>query len=479
MICLDRMTPADLAHPLMCSSSACCYNFCCNCIESLIERKQTKKVFPGRQEEADDTEELKSGDRRSGEDIILHCPNCRSDLGPTICDTILLRKVDQASSTIEDDSDEEIGRKLALKKAMGVDVTLLREIAQARDREAQFWKKKCAIQSRSSSGTSSEIRGRRMSFTNTPPEKCEEDSDEWGFEVDIRVGAHESIKLPNELFSFPAYQSNEIKADRTLLCGLESVIVREDQEQLTRYLISGDTAELATAARILATVAESVHLRRPSGSGDGTTTTATTAAGGVGGAANASARSSSPHQMARRTSVYSWIEVGKKARSHSASPMRREQQDSTSSSRNVMWLNDHNNSFYAVKAAKHRQIERQLREKLAYMRHHPLPVRMPKYAEFTIQLEGSPTQLETSQIVKSLPFRFCNDAWDGTVNDAFSKIYVSPKTHESNVKGQELRPKTTNEYLCRQLQSIAQTARDGRDSKHSRRRSREEQPVSR
>jgi len=280
-----------------------------------------------------------------------------------------------------------------------------------------------------------------MSITNAPPpEKCEEDSDEWGFEVDIRVGAHESIKLPNELFSFPAFQSNEIKADRTLLCGLESAIVREDQEQLTRYLISGDTAELATAARILATVAESVHLQRPSGSGDGTTTTTATVGGAVAGAA--SARSPSPHQMARRTSVYSWIEVGKKARSHNAASatLSREQQQVSSKSATPHHV--FHTSFYAAKAAKHRQIERQLREKLAYMRHHPLPVRMPKYAEFTIQLDGSPTQLETSQIVKSLPFRFCNDAWDGTVNDAFSKIYVSPKSGmKQTLKGKNYAPK--------------------------------------
>lgn len=418
MICLDPMNPADLAHPLMCSSSQCCYNFCCNCIESLIEQKQaTGLTF----DDGDDTdEELQS--RHHSEDVILHCPNCRSDLGHTICDTILLRKVDQVPTA--SDSDEEIIKRLALKKAMDADVTILCEIAQAREREARFWEKKFAATRESSDSNADQTED------HPREEQREEECDEWGFEVDIRTGAHESIKLPKEMLPFSVFQTNQIKADRTLLGGLESAIPREDQVQLTRMLVSGDTSELAKAAEILSTVAESVHILRSDSNGG-------VSVGGGGKATISSTASLPPQPMPRRSSIYNWIEVGKKARSPSSSSRKQNS--------NAEVPSYHQNYIpytksYTIKATKHRQIERQLREKLAFMRRHPLPVRMPKYAEFTIQFDDSPEQLDVSQIVKSLPVRFCNDTWDGTVIDAFSKIYVSHKSLKSTRNGKNYAP---------------------------------------
>ena len=418
MICLDPMNASDLAHPLMCSSSACCYNFCCNCIESLIERKQGTN-FPF--EEDDDSEDFPSkGGRAGNRRIILHCPNCRSDLGPTICDTILLRKVDQALSVVNE-NDEDIGKRLALKKAMDVDVALLREIAQARDREAQFWEKKFATTS-----------GEQDYQKSDPPEQREEDCDEWGFEVDIRVGTIESIKLPKELFPNSVFESSMVKADRTLLGGLESAIPKEDQEQFTRFLISGDTSELAKAAELLWKVAEAVHLWSDEA----------TVGGVCRGRAIPPELSSPTRPMPRRSSVYNWIELRQKARGRNVSVTTSSKPVPTSSSSVQPYHHNYasHTSLYTVKANKHRLIARQLREKLAYMRRHPLPVRMPKYAEFTIQLDGHPSQLEASQIVKSLPFRFCNDTWDGTVMDAFSKIYVAPKSLKTTRNGKNYAP---------------------------------------
>jgi len=389
LICLDPMNQADLAHPLMCTSHGCCYNFCVNCIESLMEQKQATTTC-----HSTTVDEYEDVPRPKNEDIILHCPNCRSDLGPTVCDTILLRKVDHVPS--ENDDEEAIRKRLTLKKAIDVDVTLLREIALARDREAFFLEQKFRKEQQSESIRSlCEERQDIEDFVD----------DEWGFEVDIHLGAHESIKLPKDWFPFSVYQTNEAKTDRTLLGGLESILPLEEQKEITRCMTSGDTSELAKAAEILSSVAELVHLQW-SGSNVGTTS------GG---------KTTSFRSKQRRPSIYNLIETGKRARSD----IHRKQPVPTSGLPSK--VAPIYTKSYTIKATKHRQIERQLREKLAYLRLYPLPVRMPKYAEFTIQLDGLPNELELSQIVKSLPVRFCNDTWNGTVIDAFHKIYVSPK----------------------------------------------------
>jgi len=472
MICLDPMSKADLAHPLMCSSIGCCFNFCVTCIESLTEQR--------------DQHGIGSNTIRRNH-ILLHCPNCRSDLGPFICDTVLLRKVDGIASSDmfsnDDPDDEKVQNQLALKKAMDVDVTLLREIAQARDREAQFFERKFARlpedppakeeDSLVSSALATIITPRRkntsdansnwrkksrsnvMTFISAENEHRDEicGDEEWGFEVDIRVGAHESIKLPNEMFPYSVFQTNEFKADRTLLGGLECALSQEEQEQLTRSMISGDTYQLAKAAEILSTVAESIHLCSSSSlisESDEKSPSLMTAA--------------TKHTSLRRSSIYHWVETGKRARSSISTTrdaLSRQGSPSTSYDTCDIPVYHHNYNAYtklhAIKATEHRLIERQLREKLAYMRRHPLPVRMPKYAEFTVNFDQSPGDLETSQIVKKLPVRFCNDTWDGTVMDAFSKIYVTPRAggaHPSRgcyVTGknyaQPFRPRPTSTFV--------------------------------
>lgn len=436
MICLDPMSTADLAHPLMCSSTGCCFNFCVSCIESLVEQRDQQQ-----------------GAARGSSSILLHCPNCRSDLGSFICDTVLLRKVDGiANSTVwsNDADDEIIQAQLALKKAMDVDVTLLREIAQARDREAQFFERKFArlpkdpkadevdssalarlrtpIRNNSSDANSNWRRNSRsnvMTFVSAENEHRDEicGDEECGFEIDVRVGVHESIKLPNEMFPYSVFQTNKIKADRTLLAGLDCALSQDEQEQLTRYMVSGDTSQLAKAAEILSTVADSIHLYSASSLIPERSEKLP------------SSRTALIKDTAlRRSSIYHWVETGKRARSGigtTRSALPRQVAPSRSHDTCDVPIYHHNytpyTKFYAMKATEHRLIKRQLREKLAYMRHHPLPVRMPKYAEFTVHFEQTPGELETNQIVKRLPVRFCNDTWDGTVMDAFSKIYVTPK----------------------------------------------------
>jgi hypothetical protein len=75
------------------------------------------------------------------------------------------------------------------------------------------------------------------------------------------------------------------------------------------------------------------------------------------------------------------------------------------------------------------------------MKKFPLPVRMPKYAEFILAIQREEdNELQPAQIVKALPFRFCNDVWNGTVADAFCKIDVNPKRDYKTKQGKNYNP---------------------------------------
>ena len=453
LICLDPMTLADLAHPLMCPSSACNYNFCLACIESLLEQQQQPAA-------ADNNNHTPAGSS-----LWLHCPNCRSNLGPTICDTVLLRKVDglsSATTTCTPSTDttsttctstsawacrehEEHHTRWALHRAMGSDVTLLREIAEARDREVHFLQTKLLTrqQQQQQQAIPGKIDMHNNNNNNNEPRQAavaDNDDEEWGFEVDLRVGAHESIKLPRECFPLSVFQTSEFKADTTLLAGLEGALSPQEQKQLTRYMTSGDTSQLATAAQILATVAESVQLRRSYNSVHSSGRSTSSNSGLV------RSNTESSKQQLRRPSIYSWVENGKRARSNIGAPSSshyNHPSDSTamSDAGSVVPVYHHNYSpytkYYAGKVTEHRQIDRQLRETLNFLRRHPLPVRMPKYVEFVVHFDNiAPQQLEMQQIVKSLPVRFCNDTWDGTILDAFSKINVTPHNNHFYLRRQ-------------------------------------------
>ena len=386
MICLDPMSQADLAHPLMCTSKGCYFNSCDSCIESMIDQKPRQGRQPVTSEQT----------------ILVSCPNCRSNLSPTICDTVLLRKVDRVQD-VGVITDEVVRKVLAFQKAMNGDAAVLREIAKARDREARFWKKK-----NSSEKEPITRQSRRMSLTSV--QKDDDESDEWGFEVDISLGPHESIKLPRDFAPSTFYETFKVVADHTLLNGLDSTIPREEQDELTRLMISGDTSKLAKAAEILSTYTKSIRVQGTSCFVKGTS-----------GKIVRSSSSTAQKMLMRRSSIYYWIEGGKKARRPVVARHKQVAQH-TNDLKKVRAP-----SYHTARANKNQQVERQVRDNLAYMRRHPLPARMPKYAEFCIKLDGAPTDLELDFIVKSLPIRFCNDYWDGTVMDAFTRIFASPK----------------------------------------------------
>ena len=59
------------------------------------------------------------------------------------------------------------------------------------------------------------------------------------------------------------------------------------------------------------------------------------------------------------------------------------------------------------------QVDMMMKKQFEYMKLHPLPLRMPKYAELTASKTNNKT------------ITFVEDMWDGTVLDAYSKIMVT------------------------------------------------------
>lgn len=77
--------------------------------------------------------------------VMLNCPNCRSDLGPSIRDTVLLRKVDKykALKHLTQDGkavkDEELSAsELRFKHGLEKDMKIASAIEAAAERERQF-----------------------------------------------------------------------------------------------------------------------------------------------------------------------------------------------------------------------------------------------------------------------------------------------------------------------------------------------------
>jgi hypothetical protein len=335
--------------------------------------------------------------------VYLHCPNCRSNLGPTIRDTILLRKVD--ALPFHDDlhigkgclhwQPELSPKQLEWKRAIDTDVMLLKEISDARSREAKFFEDReyhhhhddeASGNSSSSSSNDHQI----DSLYNAD----DYGDDEWGFEVDDALGPHETMKIPREMW----YNTRDraLWIDTTLLAGFEDSMTPVDQELVTKYMTSGDTGKLATAAQLMSGIADFVY--------EGKTNCC-------------------PTLSSKRPSVYELIEASHKARF----PLARNGSSKTTKSNFTRTpFRRRTNS----KLQHHLEMERQLRETQVYMHLHPLPVRMPKYME--IQLDD----LELSQ--SPFPLTFCDDMWDGTVMDAFSKISIGPMGHITRKRPENL-----------------------------------------
>jgi hypothetical protein len=327
----------------------------------------------------------------------IKCPYCRSDLSRSICDTALLRKVDRL--------DEKERNSLFDAPA------LTHEIEAARIRQAQWFD---AIQ-------------RKSSDDDTLNHSSSDAGD-----GDSIVATHEQpLPKDDELDASWSYTTS----DTTLLGGLDSAMTFYEQEQVTRCLTSGNTEELALAAKLLYHTSEKV--KRRSDSGDLNTTSTSIDLG-----EHSDAASSEESRL-----LYQLIEAGKKARYRAPPPpppssSTPDRTDSPSFTRPAPYQ-----KLATQKATQFRTVEREVRRHAAYVKRHPLPTRLPKYCEYFLHFEDT---MHVGQIVKSLPFRFCNDVWDGTIMDAFAKCSIhnasfSPKLPRG--KNYSGHPKITSTFV--------------------------------
>lgn len=345
-ICLNPMSAADHKHPMQCSSRNCCYNFCMTCVESLIISSK------------DDYMEASDGNRHVK--VFLNCPNCRSSLGESIRDTLLLRKVDFISLN-PDLSDEDLTASQLRTKNVMDNPEIQDAIVTARKFEARFFRKQLWDKEEESD-------------ENDFESLIECGYEEWGVEADLQNGAHESFRVPMSM-----KHTNEPVIDKSLLNGLEASLSKWEQEYVTKLMISGDTAKLAEAAKIMEGI----------------------------GIVNRGGAHLSQH-MRKQGSIYDLIADCEKARGGTTKKRR----PSCSVTVSV------------------------IRKELEYTKLHPLPVRMPKYVTLSLMVDNHvPGAFACGENWKGIfPLTFRDDKWDGTVKDAFCKITINPLTRKIRKK---------------------------------------------
>lgn len=189
-ICLEGMSEADVAYPLLCPT-ACGYNFCLSCVDHLLESSK------------DDYQMASDGNRHVK--VQLLCPQCRGDLTHTIKDTLLLRKAKNAEK-YRDISDSELNAtELRLKHEF---TTLYAgDVGDAEARLRKFHRDK---------------------------------------------GNTDELPSPLELQNSDQKRPEERPfIDISLFQGLEAAISNDERLYVQDLLTSGDTESLANASQIL------------------------------------------------------------------------------------------------------------------------------------------------------------------------------------------------------------------------------------
>eukprot|EP00980_Cylindrotheca_fusiformis_P025517 scaffold13969_cov83-Cylindrotheca_fusiformis.AAC.1 len=230
-ICLEKITKADLLHPMQCKSQHCNFNFCMNCIESMVVASK------------DDFEESSDGNLHVK--VYLHCPNCRSDLSGTIRDTLLLRKADFLLWNKHLADDELTPSQRRLKSVIHQE-EVKRAIVTAREYESAFFEANDSRRFLLMEDLSSSMEDDDSTSAH------DVDDDECGVEADLIQGVHQSFRLPKtyKLAEIDAQQRHEM-IDKTLLRGLSDTMSKDEQRTITQLMTSGDTNKLAEAALIL------------------------------------------------------------------------------------------------------------------------------------------------------------------------------------------------------------------------------------
>jgi len=446
-ICLDPMTPIDHQHPLQCPTRHCHYNFCVSCINALLSSSK------------DDYETASDGNAHVK--IYLNCPNCRSDLSTTIREVLLLRKVDtviwllnkrrpgggyHSGSNCSHDASQSARLNPSQQRTHQAmqELHVQEAIQCARDKEKKFWKthhrdlddilptlddSAHAFDDSSTFFGSRRLSSKLISFRAAKSLDAEDfgcgegsgEDEEWGVEADLEYGVHSSIRLPpgQALFSSASPSTStgscstsynhhkkqgcstsdknkKPKIDETLLNGLESCMTHAEQLQITHLMTNGDPQQLAKAADLLRKIENDAR--------------------------EGILPSHRQAQMNRRGSVYEIVDEARQ--------LQQRQKDKSSNQQAVAasyglpptggggtGLPRQRQHQQLRQAAERRQFELSLMERQSVLERCPLPVRMPK--AITIDLYYDPGG-------RLFPLRFCDDHWDGTVLDAYTRLIIAP-----------------------------------------------------
>ena len=363
-ICLDEMNESDFRHPLQCSNG-CGFNFCNNCIESLISSSK------------DDFGEASDGNMHVK--VYLHCPNCRSDLSVSIRDTVLLRKADHIKQCSGVCDEELSASELRMRGVLG-DSEVKTAIAEARKREADFFGTEINDDEAEDGSTDNDdaAAAANMSY------------DEVGVEADLVRGVHQSMRWPKQP-SQKEFDMNSREVDLSLLSGLEVAMSTEEQKLVVGLMTSGDVSKVANAARIL----NGIHLNvfgEKSKSSAGTGITA-------------------ERSSAVRSSVFALIDEAKHVREETEDKMRKHAWN-TGQVAQTLASPTPSNARARRAAASYHAAEISIRRNMERLKRFPLPVRMPKFVEIEL--------LDP----KNIPLSLVDDTWDGTLLDAFTKISI-------------------------------------------------------
>jgi hypothetical protein len=324
------MRQSDVDHPLQCNTH-CGFNFCKNCIESLITSSK------------DDYMEASDGNRHVK--VFLHCPNCRADLSHTIRDTLLLRKAD-ASRYAEDAASQFplTASQLQLRNALQ-QPEVQAAIAQARRLEAEFL-------------------GREYKLS---PEKQKQrepqlEYEEWGFEMDLVRGVHQSFRMPKPPPPKVAQAQPKTKCDPSLFAGLDYFLSEDERFFVTDLMTSGDPENLAKSAQILYSVSP---IRK-----DPQKTVI-----------------DCPQKPHHSSSVLELIAESEEAHlNHDVKEMRK-------------ILGKPVAPPVSSRVAEHRVLDRDLKHQAQFKKNFPVPVRMPKCIEIDFR--------------EIFELQFVDDVWDG------------------------------------------------------------------
>jgi len=319
--------------------------------------------------------------------VWLHCPNCRSDLSSTIRDTVLLRRADLLTEHTFGSDESLTATELRFKKSLA-DKEVQDAIAEARKGESEYLG----------------LRQEEKELMHYERDEYIEEVEEMGVEADLDHGVLNSCKIvfhrrhSNSEEKKDTFEENGNRIDLNLFRGLDFAMTEDEQRYITQLMTSGDVSKVATAAEAMLGVLE------------------------------LSRRGKMPHMrptISKRSSIYQLIEESQQAK-------RSDTAKQTSQVSRVVISSPNSRQ----RRAQHRAMEMSLLRQAEYMKTHPLPVRMPKCVELTL---SDPTETK-------FPLTFCDDTWDGTVMDAYSKISIS-----GSKKKKITRKRTENKAVFRVL----------------------------